>query len=207
MEVSSFTTQVGSELIEAYGTLATSLVSDILDRQIGMYGLLPYHDGSAMVGRAFTVKTREGDNRAIHEALDQTMPGDVIVVDGAGLLMRALIGEIIVEKALSIGVAGFVIDGAIRDVEAIREMSMPCYARGVSHLGPYKTGPGTLNQPIACCGSVVMPGDLVLGDADGVIALSASTAQRILAEVRSKGEHETKKIAAIRAGGTRTNAG
>ena len=198
MDSSNVNPPIGPDLIEAYGSLATSLISDILDRQTGLFGLGPYHSGKPMVGRALTVKTREGDNRTIHEALQIAAEGDVIVVDGAGMLSRALIGEIIVEKALAIGVAGFVIDGAIRDVETIRTMEMPCYARGVSHLGPYKTGPGTINRPIACGGSVVMPGDLMVGDADGVIALSEITARRILDEVRAKEADETAKITAIR---------
>lgn len=206
MHSGSLTTPIAPDLIEAYSVLSTSLISDILDRQTGLYGLTPYHNGRSMVGRAMTIKTREGDNSIIHEALEQAGDGDVIVVDGAGHLTRALIGEIIVQKAMARGVAGFVIDGAIRDVSAIRSLDMPCYARGVSHLGPYKTGPGTINQPIACAGAVVMPGDLVVGDADGVIALPESTARRILGEVREKEEDERDKIAALRAEIDRRNA-
>lgn len=198
MDSSAPRTPISPDLVAAYRTLATSLISDVLDRQCGLYGLVPYHDGTPLVGRALTVKTREGDNKIIHQALQMAGAGDVIVVDGAGYLNRALIGEIIAEKAMSQEVAGFVIDGAIRDVESIRKMDMPCYARGVTHLGPYKTGPGTINQPIACAGSVVMPGDLVVGDADGVIALPEAVARRILADVRAKGEDETAKIAELR---------
>ncbi|MFV0490290.1 MAG: RraA family protein [Pseudorhodobacter sp.] len=200
MEYSSVNSSISPDLVSAYEKLATSLISDTLDRQTGLYGLVPYHNGKSLVGRALTVKTREGDNKIIHEALQLAHPGDVLVIDGAGHLTRALIGEIIVMKARAIGVAGFVIDGAIRDAEAIRTMDMPCYARGVSHLGPYKTGPGVINQPVACAGSVVMPGDLIVGDADGVIALPVQTAQRILEDVRARGADEASKIAALQAG-------
>lgn len=187
-------------VISAYKGMSTSLISDCLDRLTGMYGLLPYHNGSPLVGTAITVKTREGDNQIIHEVLKQAKPGQVIIVDGAGDTTRALIGEIIAEQAIASGIAGFVIDGAIRDVDAISKMGLPVYARGVSHLGPYKTGPGLIGKSIACAGSVVMPGDLIVGDADGVIALSLAEAERILADVQAKGNHEAEKIATIRAG-------
>lgn len=184
----------------AYKDISTSLISDCLDRLTGMYGLLPHHNGSHLVGTALTVKTREGDNQIIHQALKQAQPGQVIVVDGAGDTTRALIGEIIVEQAIASGIAGFVIDGAIRDVDTISKMGLPVYARGISHLGPYKTGPGIIGKPIACAGSVVVTGDLIIGDADGVIALSLAEAARILSDVQAKGKHEADKIAAIRAG-------
>ncbi|KMK69072.1 RraA family protein [Puniceibacterium sp. IMCC21224] len=190
--------RIEPDLVAAYGTLATSLISDILDRLTGLCGLRPYHAGGRMVGTALTVKTREGDNKAIHDALEIAQPGDVIVVDGAGDVTRALIGEIVAERGLAIGVAGFVVDGAIRDVETIARMDIPCYARSVSHLGPYKTGPGRINQPIACGGSVVNPGDLVVGDADGVIALSPATARRIIDDVRALEAAEITKIADLR---------
>lgn len=193
-------TAVKIDIVSAYHGIATSLISDCLERLTGMHGLLPYHNGSPLVGTALTIKTREGDNQIIHQALKQVQPGQVIVVDGAGDTSRALIGEIIAEHALARGAAGFVIDGAIRDVETISKMGLPVFARGVSHLGPYKTGPGLIGQAIACAGSVVMPGDLIVGDADGVIALSFAEAKRILSSVKAKHNHEAEKIAAIRAG-------
>ncbi|MEZ5798560.1 MAG: RraA family protein [Paracoccaceae bacterium] len=189
---------VPADLLRAYDGTATSIVSDCLDRLPGAVGLLPYHPGQAVAGTAFTVLTRSGDNAAIHRALELARPGDVLVVDGGGDVTQALIGEIIAQKAIAAGLAGFAIDGAIRDVDAIRRLDLPVYARAVTHRGPYKNGPGALNVPVCLGGMVVMPGDLILGDADGIVALSPARAAEILPEVRAKEEHERSKIAGIR---------
>lgn len=190
--------QVPVDLLRDYAGTASSIISDCLDRLPGAVGLMPYHATETIIGTAFTVRTRSGDNFAIHAALNVVRPGDVMVVDGGGDITQALIGEIIVQKAMAVGLAGFVIDGAIRDVDSIRKLGLPVYARAVTHRGPYKNGPGVLNQPIAVGGSVVMPGDLVVGDADGIVTLPPETAAEILPAVRAKEEHERQKIAEIR---------
>ncbi|MFT4011802.1 MAG: RraA family protein [Paracoccus sp. (in: a-proteobacteria)] len=189
---------VAADLLQAYDGTASSIISDCLDRLPGAVGLLPYHAGQTVIGTAFTVRTRAGDNAAIHRALDLVRPGDVMVVDGGGDCGQALIGEIIVQKAMARGLAGFAIDGAIRDVDAIRTLGLPVYARAVTHRGPYKNGPGILNQPVCLGGMVVMPGDLIVGDADGIVALSTERAAAILPAIRAKEEHERVKIAEIR---------
>jgi len=186
-------------LVREYSGVATSIISDNLGRIPGAVGLLPYHVGGPMIGTAVTVKTRSGDNLAIHAALRIARPGDVIVVDGGGDTSQALIGEIILAHGESIGIAGFVIDGAIRDVGAIRKSSLPCYARGITHRGPYKNGPGALNVPVSIGGLIVNPGDLIVGDEDGVVALGSDAARAILPSVRAQEEQERRKIAAFRA--------
>ena len=190
---------VDPDLVREYSGVATLIISDNLERVPGAVGLLPYHTGGPMIGTAVTVKTRNGDNLAIHAALRVARPGDVIVVDGGGDTSQALIGEIILAHAESLGVAGFVIDGAIRDVGAIRTSSMPCYARGVTHRGPYKNGPGAINVPVSIGGLIISPGDLVVGDEDGVVALPGEVARAILPAVRAQEEQERIKIAAFRA--------
>lgn len=190
---------ISADLIEEYENTASSIVSDSLDRLIGATGLLPYHRSQRAIGTAVTVKTRAGDNLAIHKALEIARPGDVLVIDGGGDCSQALIGEIVVHKAMVIGISGFVIDGAIRDVSEIRQIDMPVFARAVTHRGPYKAGPGIINQPVCIAGMVVMPGDLILGDADGVVALSPELAKGILPAVRAREAHECTKIAALRA--------
>lgn len=190
--------QVDADLQRNYSGTASSIISDCMDRLPGAVGLLPYHASQTVLGSAFTVRTRAGDNAAIHAALKLVRPGDVMVVDGGGDISQALIGEIIVQKAMALGLAGFVIDGAIRDVDAIRQLGLPVYARAVTHRGPYKNGPGVLNRPVAIGGTVVMPGDLVVGDADGIVTLSPAVAAEILPAVRAKEEHERAKIAEIR---------
>ncbi|MCD7109414.1 RraA family protein [Rhizobium sp. DKSPLA3] len=182
-------------LISEYRGVATSIISDNLSRLPGATGVLPYHAGGPLIGTALTVKTRNGDNLAIHAALNIARRGDVIVVDGGGDVSQALIGEIILTHAESIGVAGFVIDGAIRDVSAIRASDLPCYARGVTHKGPYKNGPGSLNVPVSIGGLVVHPGDLIVGDDDGVVALSPQVAAALLPGIRAQEERERVKIA------------
>lgn len=186
---------VASDIIAQFRGVATSIVSDNMARLAGATGLLPYHGSGTMVGTALTVKTRHGDNLAIHAALKLARPGDVIVVDGGGDISQALIGEIIMTHAQSIGVAGFVIDGAIRDVAAIRASDLPCYARGVTHKGPYKNGPGAINVPVSVGGMVINPGDLILGDDDGIVAVPAELAAGLLPGIRAQEEKERVKIA------------
>jgi RraA family protein len=168
-----------------------------MNRLHGTRALKPYHRQGALAGTAVTVKTRPGDNRTLHEVYEILRPGDVLVVDGAGDLNQALVGEIMLARAKAIGVAGFVIDGAIRDVAAFRAGDFPCYARGVTHRGPYKSGPGEINVPVCIDGMVVMPGDLVLGDDDGVIAFPVSVAEELLALVRKQQAREADALVAI----------
>ncbi|WP_062120885.1 RraA family protein [Aureimonas sp. AU40] len=185
---------VEAALLAAYRGLATSLVSDNLDRMPGAVGLRPLHSGGPLLGTALTVRTRRGDNLAIHAGLALARPGDVIVVDGGGDPSQALIGEIILTHAASKGVAGFVIDGAVRDVAAIRASPLPCYARDVIHRGPYKNGPGEVNVAVSVGGLVVRPGDLVLGDEDGIVAMAPDVARAILPAIRAQEARERIKI-------------
>jgi regulator of RNase E activity RraA len=147
-----------------------------------------------------TVKTRPGDNYVLHQSYDVLRPGDVLVVDGGGDLNQALVGEIMLQRARLQGVAGFVIDGAVRDVAAFASAAFPCFARGVTHRGPYKFGPGEINVPIAVDGMVVMPGDLVIGDDDGVIAFSPAIGAELLSRVRAQEAREANALQAIAEG-------
>ncbi|WP_428649488.1 RraA family protein [Roseibium sp.] len=189
-----------NELIDLYRGIATSLISDNLGRMTGATGILPYSRTCEMIGTALTVRTRPGDNKTIHEALLQLQPGQVLLVDGGGDLTQALIGEIILANATVRGAAGLVIDGAIRDVSAIRKSDTPCFARGVTHRGPYKNGPGEINVPITIGGMVVHPGDLIVGDEDGLLAVDPETALRILPAVREQEASEEEKLRALRQG-------
>lgn len=181
--------------------LPTANVSDNLSRMTGTAGLVPYHrPGVPLLGTALTVRVREGDNLMIHKALQLGRPGDVLVVDGNGCLERALFGDIMKNVAQARGFAGVVIDGAIRDVAAFRADAFPCYARGVCHRGPYKDGPGEINVPVAIGGMVVQPGDIVLGDDDGLVFIAPADAQEVAAATRKKNAAEEATFASIRAG-------
>ncbi|WP_087687144.1 RraA family protein [Pandoraea sp. PE-S2R-1] len=179
--------QISPSLVEGFRSVPVANISDCMWRMsAGGAGLRPYHDGTALAGPAFTVKVRPGDNLMIHKALHLAKPGDVIVVDGGGELSNALIGELMVTTAIKRGIAGFVINGAIRDVDAIKAGRFPVYAAGVTHRGPYKDGPGEINVPISLNGMVVNSGDLILGDADGLLSIPVEAAEEILEAARKK---------------------
>lgn len=190
---------IGS-LLEFYADVPTPLVSDNLDRYPGATGLKQLHGGRKLIGPARTVRTRSGDNLAIHKALENVQPGEVIVVDGGGDESRALIGEIMMEIAMKRAAAGFVIDGAIRDVAAFVAADFPCFARSVIHRGPYKFGPGEEQVPVSIGGMPVSPGDIILADEDGVLAMSPATALRIMPGVKEQIRKEAEIIQSIREG-------
>lgn len=187
-------------LLDALRGIATSLLSDNMARVSGTVGLSPFHHPKPMAGTAVTVRTRGGDNLAIHRAFDFCRPGDVLVIDGGGELSQALMGEIMASFAESLGVQGLVIDGAIRDVGAIRARNFPVYARGVTHRGPHKNGPGEINVPVVVGGMVVHPGDIVVGDEDGVLAISPPDVSAVLEAAQRQGEKEAASLRAIAEG-------
>jgi regulator of RNase E activity RraA len=188
-------------LLAGFKKTSTAVISDNLERLPGALGLRPFHrSGAVMVGPALTIRVPAGDNLMIHEALNLVRPGDVIVIDGDGETSRALVGEIIVTIAQTRGAAGFVIDGAIRDSEAIAHIGLPCFARGVFHRGPFKNGPGAINGRIAVGGLVVGPGDIVVGDADGVVAFPQAGALDLLAAVQAQEAREAEILRSIRDG-------
>ncbi|MFL9926816.1 RraA family protein [Herbaspirillum lusitanum] len=194
--------QVSPEQLEPLRELAVSLLSDNMARVSGTLGLTPYHrpTPAPMVGTAVTVRTRAGDNLAIHRAFDFCRPGDVLVIDGGGELSQALMGDIMASYAASIGIAGLVIDGAIRDVAEIRVRDFPVYARGVTHRGPYKNGPGEVNVPVTVGGMVVHPGDVIVGDEDGVLAIAPDDLQRVIAAAQKQKDKEAASLQAIAEG-------
>jgi regulator of RNase E activity RraA len=189
-----------AHLIEGFRSAPTSIISDNLARLPGAVGLKPFHRNGKLVGAAFTVRTRPGDNLAIHRALELVGPGDVIVVDGGGDESRALVGEIMKTIAQWRKAEGYVIDGAIRDVAAFATDSFPCFARAVIHRGPYKSGPGEINVPVSVGGSVIAPGDIVVGDEDGVVSFPAAGAEKLLEAVRAQMKREEETLTAIREG-------
>ena len=185
-------------LIEKFRTVPVANISDVMSRMTaGGARLRPMHDGTPLVGSAITVKTRPGDNLMIHRAIDMAGAGDVIIVDGGGDLTNSLIGEMMSSYAESRGIAGFVLDGAIRDAAEIRAGSLPIYAVGVTHRGPYKDGPGEINCAIAIDGMVVKPGDIIVGDDDGVLSIPIELADEIYRASVEKGEQEDRGRQAI----------
>lgn len=137
------------------------------------------------VGPALTVLTKDGDNLAIHRALDDAAPGDILVVNALGGTSRAVFGDLLAEICLAAGIAGVVIDGLTRDRASIQELGLPVWARGVSPAGPAKSGPGAVNIPVACGGVVVNPGDLISADDDGVAVIPAASLESVLTRLHA----------------------
>lgn len=189
-----------SDLVEAFREIVTAHVSDNMSRMTGSFGLNRYNPRGKLLGVALTVRTRVGDNLMIHKALNHAQKGDVLVVDGGGDVSQALVGELMMRFARTRGIVGFVIDGAVRDVAAFANSDFPCYARGVTHKGPYKEGPGEIHVPVNVGGLLVNPGDIVIGDEDGVVALSSAIAPQVLAAARKQAEREQKAMVDIDAG-------
>lgn len=188
-------------LLTAFSALPTSNISDNMLRHYGAAARLrPFHRGGKLVGPAFTVKTRPGDNLLTHKAIDMAAPGDVILVDAGGALDHAIIGEIMSSLARKRGIAGMIIDGAIRDLDAISAGDFPVYACGVTHRGPYKDGPGEINVTVSIAGMTVNPGDIIVADADGVVAIPQADAERIIALTVAQKEKEEASLAAIARG-------
>ena len=186
-------------LLARLAKLPVSNVSDNLQRHIGAR-LTPFHRSGTLVGTAFTVKTRPGDNLMVHKAIDTAGPGDVLVIDAGGALDHAIIGELMAGWAKKRGIAGFVIDGAIRDSNELAQGDYPVYAAGVTHRGPYKDGPGEINVVVSIGGMVVRPGDLIAGDHDGVLAIPREDAERVIADAEAQNRKEQAAMAAIQAG-------
>lgn len=189
-----------ASLIKQFHNVVVAHLSDCMNRLPGADGLNPMHRGDHMVGVALTVRVAPGDNLMVHKAIDMAQPGDVIVVDAGGDLSQAIIGEIMTTLAAKRGVAGMVIDGAIRDSGAVAAARLPVYARGVTHRGPYKNGPGEINVPVSIGGMVVCPGDIMVGDEDGVVAVPVDIAPIVLKAAKAKAKEEDAVLKGIRKG-------
>jgi regulator of RNase E activity RraA len=194
--------QVAPEIIAALHDIPVAALSDNMHRNIGSVGLQPYHrpGHKTMAGTAVTVKTRGGDNFTPMRAFEFCRPGDVLVIDAGGDITNAVIGGILSFYAATIGTVGVVLDGAIRDVAEIRERDYPVYARGVNHRGPYKDGPGEINVPVSVGGMVVNPGDIVVGDQDGLMAFARDEAELLIEKARAHLETEARTIQAMKEG-------
>ena len=187
--------------VERFRGLPVAVVSDVMDRLVaGSAQLRPMHREGLLIGPVITVRTRPGDNLVVHKALDMAVPGDVVVVDAGGDLTNAIIVELMVAHAKKKGIAGIVINGAVRDLYAISQGDFPIFAAGVTHRGPYKDGPGEVNAAISIGGMVVRPGDLVIGDLDGVIAVPVEDLDRICAGAAKRYSAETAQLEAIARG-------
>ena len=195
--------RVRPDLVSKYVGVPVANVSDCMSRiSAGGASLRPMHvQGTYLAGPAFTVKTRPGDNLMVHKALDMAAPGDVVVVDAGGDRTNAIVGEIMMAYARSRGLAGVIINGAIRDYATISSQNFPVFAMGVTHRGPYRDGPGEIGTSIAIDGMVIEPGDLIIGDDDGVLCVPYDVADVALDAALKKQAVEEKTVSNILSGG------
>lgn len=190
------------ELVSAFSAFETPDVSDQLNRLYAVDSSIqcltdPSH---RLCGLACTVKVFPGDNLMVHKALDIALPGDVIVVDGSGMSRNAVLGDLISTKAKHRRIAGFVVDGLIRDLPEIRPLDIPVFARGTTPIGPLHRGPGEVNFPICCGGVVVNPGDIVLADQAGIVIVPREVAVPLLEQLRQHQAKNSVYRADVRAG-------
>jgi RraA family protein len=192
-----------AKIVEAFRKLCTPNIADNMNR-FGCVdaAIKPINQkpGIKMLGTAFTVRSRVADNLLFHKALDMASPGDIIVIDAQGDMNNAVCGEIMARYAESRGLAGFLIDGCIRDAGALRSMDFPVFARGANPKGPYKDGPGEINVPVTCGGIVINPGDIIVGDEDGVVIIKPEEAEEILNKTLETEAKEKKAFEAIEKG-------
>jgi len=189
--------RIDPALVEQFKPLPVANVSDSMMRMdAGGAALRPMHRDGAMAGPALTVRSRPGDNLMLHKAIDMARPGDIIVCDAGGEVTNSLFGELMLAHAMVRGVAGFVLNGAVRDRDAFLERNLPVYAVGVTHRGPYKDGPGEIGFPVSLGGMVICPGDLMLGDMDGVLVVPRAAAPQVLERAKAKHAAEERQLAA-----------
>jgi regulator of RNase E activity RraA len=195
-------TQADPKVLAALRDIPVSALSDSMHRNTGTVGLHPYHRPIrlTMAGTAVTARSRGGDNLTYLRALEFCRPGDVLLIDAGGDVNNAIVGSILSFYAASIGVVGIVIDGAIRDVAEIREREFPVYARGVTHRGPYKDGPGEINVTVSVGGMVVNPGDIVVGDQDGLLAIPQDGVEALIDKANSVRASEAETMRAMKEG-------
>lgn len=185
-------------VIERTKSLNTTLISDAMGCNGSMHHTVkPVVPGMKVVGTALTVDLRAGDNLFLHQGIYCGSEGYVLVADGKGHTENAYLGELMARAAKAIGLEGIIIDGFVRDKEMLGEVGLPIFAKGFIPNGPFKDGPGAINTPISCAGVVVHPGDLIIGDEDGVVVVPKDKIEEVLQKAENKLEYEEKRIQTI----------
>ncbi|MFP3121894.1 RraA family protein [Ectobacillus funiculus] len=174
-------------IVNQFINIPTTCISDVMDGLNNMHpAIKPLKEEYKFAGRALTVKIPVGDNLAVLKAIREANPGDVIVIDAKGDQYRAIAGDFVIGMAQTLGVSAIVVDGVIRDVMGIKKLDFPVFSRGTAVAASGKAGVGEINIPISCGGTAVYPGDIIVGDADGVVVIPQSAEQDILAKSLDK---------------------
>jgi len=191
--------RVAEDVVKEASKFQASILADVAGRRGTLDGRVRALDARMHVaGPALTVEVRPGDNLMIHAAMALAKPGDVLVIDGKGDTTCALMGAIMMNQCIAIGIAGVILDAAVRDSEEIRALGIPVYSTGTNPNGPTKFVPGRVNHPISVGGAAVSPGDLIVADADGVVVLEREKARAMLPLAAKKLADETARIEAIK---------
>ena len=194
--------RLDSDLMAGFRRFPTPDISDLLNRLYAVDPTIRCLTGSyhQLVGPACTVKVFPGDNLMVHKSLDVAQPGDVVVIDAGRSYMNAVLGDLISTKAKHLGIAGFVVDGLVRDVPEIVELDFPVFARGSTPVGPLHRGPGEVNFAICCGGVVVNPGDVIVADAAGVVVVPKEIAADLLHRLNQHVQANAAYLAAVKRG-------
>ena len=192
-------------LMDRFRAYDTPEISDLLNRLYAVDSSIRCLTGAhhRLCGPICTVRVYPGDNLMVHKALDVAKAGDIVVIDAHGSkggMANAVLGDIICTKASHRGIAGFVVDGMIRDLPGILEIGMPVYARDITVVGPLHRGPGEINFPITCGGTVVNPGDVLVADAAGMVCVPRGAAEELLGRLDAREEASSNYLAAVRRG-------
>jgi 4-hydroxy-4-methyl-2-oxoglutarate aldolase len=195
--------RLSPESVQSAGRFQPAILADVAGRRGAMHGrITALHPAMKLAGTAVTVEVRPGDNLMIHAAMALARPGDVLVVDAKADQTSALMGEIMISACRKLGLAGVVIDGAVRDSLELRELGFPVFSVGTNPNGPTKSVAGRINHPISAGGVTVRPGDFVTADADGVVVVERERIAELLPLAEKKVADEAKRIAAIAQGVT-----
>jgi len=184
-------------LVAAFAGMSSATVADAMGRFNFMDSDIRSRSGLPLCGLAVTVNSRPADNLMVHKAIDVARPGEIIVVATHGGVNAAVFGDLMCRAAVGKKLGGIIVDGAIRDVDGITDLKFPAFSRAVSPGSCDKDGPGEVNVPVACGGAVVMPGDIVVGDADGVVVVPRDRADEVLALAKQTLEREKDRIREI----------
>jgi 4-hydroxy-4-methyl-2-oxoglutarate aldolase len=192
--------RISDELLGRFRGLASSNLADAMGRFNFMDPGIRQRSGLPLCGLAVTVNCRPADNLMVHKALQVAEPGDIVVVATSGNTASSVFGELMCHTAVARRIGGIIVDGAIRDIDGITRLGLPAYSRTVSPGGCDKDGPGEINVPISCGNTVVAPGDIIVGDGDGVTVVPSGHAEKVLRLVAELVDREEKRIAEIAAG-------
>jgi 4-hydroxy-4-methyl-2-oxoglutarate aldolase len=193
--------RVSADVVKKASGYAASILADVAGRRGTLDARIqPLARSMRMAGPAFTIEVRAGDNLMIHAAISMAKPGDILVVDGKADRTCALMGSIMISACAKLGLGGVVLDGAHRDTEELMELGFPVYSIGSNPNGPTKLTPGRINWPVSCGGIAVRPGDLIVGDADGVVVVEREKAASLLAPAAKKVAEERARLAEIAKG-------